>query len=81
MDVKAPLEHYERVTQVPASDRPVQASIALLRASGVNCLFRTTVDSRLLSEEGLDALANDLARLGVERHVFQACREVPLVPL
>ena len=56
MDVKAPLEHYERLSGVPVPVRRLEESISLISLSGVRHEFRTTVVEPLLSREDLRAI-------------------------
>jgi pyruvate formate lyase activating enzyme len=74
MDVKAALADYERVTATPSSASRALRSIELVRASGIRCQFRTTVDPQVLTPDRLEALSSDLVRLGVRDHVLQPCR-------
>jgi pyruvate formate lyase activating enzyme len=74
MDVKAALADYERVTATPSSASRALRSIDLVRASGIRCQFRTTVDPQVLTPDRLEALSSDLVRLGVRDHVLQPCR-------
>lgn len=56
MDVKAPLEHYGRLTGVPMRTREIEESIALLTWSGVEHEFRTTFVEPLMTEQDLRAI-------------------------
>ncbi len=56
MDVKAPLEHYERVAGVRVATRELEESIATISWSGVAHEFRTTFVEALLSRADLDAI-------------------------
>lgn len=44
MDLKAPFDEYERITGIPGSGRAARESALLLRQSGVEHQFRTTLD-------------------------------------
>ena len=76
MDVKAPFESYERVTNVPGSGASACASAKQVIASGVAHEFRTTVDRSVLSAADLTVLAETLTRMGSRRYVLQARRVV-----
>jgi len=78
-DVKAPVADYETITRAAHSAKRAHASLELLLESGVAHVIRTTVDRRVLTQDKLDALGAELARLGVTRHVLQACRALPAV--
>jgi pyruvate formate lyase activating enzyme len=74
MDVKAPFEWYERVTNVRGSGASACASAKHVIASGVAHEFRTTVDRAVLGPEDLALLGETLPRMGARRHVLQTCR-------
>ncbi len=74
MDVKAPIADYARITGVKGSGEPVQESLDLLLASGVDYEIRTTVHPALLTDEEVVEMAHDLAGRGVQRYVVQAFR-------
>jgi pyruvate formate lyase activating enzyme len=76
MDVKAPLnaEHYARVAGVPADVTKIRRSIQVLKRSGLEITFRTTVVPDLVEEPELAAIR---AELGDAHHfVIQAFRNV-----
>jgi len=56
MDIKAPLELYDRLTGVHAPKEQLKESIALIAQSGIDHEFRTTVVEPLLSERDLQAI-------------------------
>ena len=56
MDIKAPLELYDRLTGVCAPKEQLEESIALIARSGIDHEFRTTVVEPLLSEDDLQAI-------------------------
>ena len=56
MDIKTTFPDYERITGVPGSGEAARRSAALVRASGVNHRFRTTVEPDLLCDEQVAAL-------------------------
>jgi pyruvate formate lyase activating enzyme len=45
---KAPFDEYESITKIPNSGKLAFESMNILLDSGVDCEFRTTVDSCLL---------------------------------
>jgi len=51
MDVKAPLEKYQSITQVPLNTDNIMKSITLIKQSGVQHEFRTTVYPELTQED------------------------------
>lgn len=57
MDVKAPLEKYRQVTHSEIDTDKIRQSIELIKNSGINYEFRTTVVKSLLSE-------NDILKIG-----------------
>lgn len=74
MDIKAPFDEYELVTQIPSSGRGARASVPLILASGLDHEFRTTYHPALLTHEHLRTIARELAELGVTRWVVQLFR-------
>ncbi|MGB8951994.1 MAG: anaerobic ribonucleoside-triphosphate reductase activating protein [Candidatus Aminicenantales bacterium] len=53
MDVKAPLEKYRDVTRSEVQKEDIASSVEIIRNSGLNYMFRTTVVPGLLSEEDI----------------------------
>jgi pyruvate formate lyase activating enzyme len=83
LDIKAPFEHYERVTGVPDSGRAARRSAELLLASGVDYELRTTLHPDLLSEADIEHLALMLAQMGARNYALQVfrptgCADAPL---
>ncbi|MEW6133292.1 MAG: anaerobic ribonucleoside-triphosphate reductase activating protein [Pseudomonadota bacterium] len=74
MDVKAPFADYSRITGVKDSGTPVQESLALLLASGVEHEIRTTVHPALLAHWEVVDMAHDLAGRGVKHYALQRFR-------
>ncbi len=56
MDIKAPLETYDRLSGVRAPVERIRESIELIAASGLEHEFRTTVVETLLSPEDIAAI-------------------------
>jgi pyruvate formate lyase activating enzyme len=61
MDIKAPLERYEEITQTKADVTKIRKTIEVLRSSGVEHEFRTTVVRGLICAE-------DIKNIGVLLH-------------
>ncbi|OGX05377.1 MAG: anaerobic ribonucleoside-triphosphate reductase activating protein [Omnitrophica bacterium RIFCSPLOWO2_12_FULL_50_11] len=74
MDLKAPFDHYERITQVERSGESACKSVSMIVKSGVDYEFRTTVHPLLLSEEDLLQMGRELSSLGAECFVLQEFR-------
>ncbi len=72
LDIKAPPEAYDRITERPDSGAAAFASLTLLQQSGVPFEVRTTWHPALLEETEMQALAKTLAQRGVEHWVLQA---------
>lgn len=53
MDIKAPLERYRQVTQSEIEEEDIARSAEVIRNSGLNYVFRTTVVPGLVSEEDI----------------------------
>ena len=69
MDVKAPLRRYPEVARFKVDIDAVKESIRLLRRSGVDHEFRTTVVPGLLDGDDLKEIARTLS--GSKRYVLQ----------
>lgn len=59
MDIKAPLQKYHTVTNMPVDISAIQKSIALIMESNILYEFRTTINKALTSPEDVE----DMARL------------------
>ena len=57
MDVKAPLEFYEKLAGVPIVTKLIEESIAMIKGSGIAHQFRTTVVKSLLGNGDFSQLA------------------------
>lgn len=75
LDVKGPWPRIDAITGVPGSSARVRQSLALLLQSGVAHECRTTWHPGLFALHELQALARELAALGVRRWVPQPCRD------
>lgn len=58
MDIKAPQNKYEKITQVPFPEKKVNDSINLIKASGIPHQFRTTFDKRYLNDSDISTIKN-----------------------
>ena len=56
MDIKAPKEKYELITQVAYNDTKIQACIDIIKSSGIAHQFRTTYDKRYLNDADIDKI-------------------------
>jgi pyruvate formate lyase activating enzyme len=56
MDVKAPLERYREVTGSKVNPDDIARSAAIVRESGLPCLFRTTVVPGLIGVEDIETI-------------------------
>ena len=74
MDIKAPFNRYERVTQEKAGGDLARESAELLIASGKPYEFRTTVHPDVLSEDDIQELAGEIADMGCRHYALQAFR-------
>lgn len=74
MDVKAPLnaQHYSRVAGVPVDPRIIKRSIRILKDSGLEVAFRTTVIPGLVQEPELESIRETLG--AVQRFIVQPFR-------
>lgn len=77
MDIKAPLEKYDDVAGVKVDKKKIRKSIEIIKSSGVGYEFRTTVVPKLLSEEDVVKIGQELK--GSKKYVIQQFR--PLVTL
>lgn len=74
MDIKAPLkaEAYAAVAGVPVDPRIIRRSISILKTSGLEVVFRTTVIPGLVEEPELEDIRESLGR--VHRFLIQPFR-------
>lgn len=56
MDIKAPKDKYEKLTKVPYNDKKIQASIDIIKRSGIPHQFRTTVFKKYLTETDIQKI-------------------------
>lgn len=76
MDIKAPLtsEEYSRAAGVPVKVKTIKSSIALLKDSGLEICFRTTVVPGLVQEPQLAAIRKSLG--DVPTYLIQPFRNI-----
>ena len=74
MDIKAPLERYEEVVRVKVNEENIKRSINLIKESGINYEFRTTVVPELLNKEDILAIGRWLQ--GAKRFYIQQFRGI-----
>jgi pyruvate formate lyase activating enzyme len=72
MDIKAPLEKYDEVAGVKVNKKDIQDSVDIIRNSGIDYEFRTTVIPKHFKEE--DALAIGKWLKGSNRFFLQQFR-------
>lgn len=56
MDIKAPKNKYEKITQAKFPEANLEASIQLIKQSGIDHQFRTTYDKRYLNDTDLEKI-------------------------
>lgn len=76
LDVKAPWDAYDALTQGRESGEATRASLEALLAAGVPFEARTTWHPSLLSADDIMAIARELASRGVARWAVQAYRSL-----
>ncbi len=69
MDYKSPLEKYQSHSGSMIDTEKIKKSVDLIRQSGIDYEFRTTVVKELLTEEDILKIADELK--GVKRYVLQ----------
>jgi anaerobic ribonucleoside-triphosphate reductase activating protein len=74
LDIKAPFEHYRRITTVEGSGAAARASLEAVLASGVAYECRTTLHPALLAEAEILELAQTLAQMKVQNYALQVFR-------
>jgi len=73
MDIKGPLKKYDQVTGVKVNKKKIQESIDIIRNSGIDYEFRTTVVPKIFKKE--DALAIGKWLKGSKRYYLQQFRK------
>lgn len=69
MDIKAPLQKYAQVTNVPVDIASITRSIQILKKDAIDYEFRTTVTPDVLTLENMTELVSDLQT--AKRYVIQ----------
>lgn len=69
MDIKAPLAQYQKVTILPVDVEKIKESIDIIRGSGIDHEFRTTIVRSLLSREEILMIGDTIA--GARRYYLQ----------
>lgn len=69
MDVKAPLDRYREVVARPIDVNAIAESIKLIKSSGIDHEFRTTIVKSQLSPRDIEAIGQLID--GAERYAFQ----------
>lgn len=69
MDVKAPLDKYEKIINAPVAPESITESIRLIMGSGIDYEFRTTVAQSLLTEKDVEKIGELIT--GASRYVLQ----------
>ncbi|MEM7827976.1 MAG: anaerobic ribonucleoside-triphosphate reductase activating protein [Candidatus Aenigmatarchaeota archaeon] len=72
MDIKGPIEKYEKITRTNIDTEKIKRSVELIRKSGIPYEFRSTVLPKLHSKEDILKIAKWLK--GAERFVLQQFR-------
>ena len=72
MDIKAPLEKYDEITGVKVNKKDIQDSVDIIRKSGIDYEFRTTVIPKHFKEDDVLAIGKWLK--GSKRYVLQQFR-------
>jgi pyruvate formate lyase activating enzyme len=72
MDLKAPLDRYAEVAGVPVDQKAIKRSIEIIRSSGLDYEFRTTVVRGQLSEDDIVCMAESIE--GSKKYVLQRFR-------
>ncbi|WP_176085200.1 anaerobic ribonucleoside-triphosphate reductase activating protein [Martelella sp. HB161492] len=76
LDIKAPFDDYETITQVPRSGEKARRSLMALLESGVDYSLRTTVHPELLDSAAIARISGELAGLAADATHSQPYRDV-----
>jgi len=60
MDIKAPFNKYDLLSGVSVDLSAIEKSINIIEMSGIDYLFRTTMDKTKLNDEDISAIRNIL---------------------
>jgi len=69
MDIKAPLDKYESIAGTKTDIKKIKQSIELIKNSGIDYEFRTTVVKNMLSPEDLEQIGKEIK--GAEKYFLQ----------
>lgn len=69
MDVKAPLEKYEHITQTHVYAQKLRESIRIIKESGIDYEFRTTLPRKILNPDDIMNIGKEIN--GAKRYVLQ----------
>jgi len=72
MDIKGPIERYDEIVKVRVSKKNIKESVELIRKSGLEYEFRTTVLPKLLKENDMISIGRWLK--GSKRYALQQFR-------
>ena len=69
MDIKAPIHKYESVSGAKIDSKKIKQSIKLIKESGIDYEFRTTVVKNMLSPDDLEQIGKEIQ--GAEKYFLQ----------
>ncbi len=69
MDIKAPFSKYEEITRMPVNIEKIKQSVEMIKNSGIDYEFRTTLVKKLLSPEDIEQIGRDIA--GAKQYFLQ----------
>ncbi len=69
MDIKAPFSKYEEITKMPVNIEKIKQSVKMIKNSGIDYEFRTTLVKNLLSPEDIIQIGRDIA--GAKQYFLQ----------
>lgn len=69
MDIKAPFEKYEEITRMPVNIEKIKQSVEMIKNSGLEYEFRTTLVKKLLSPDDIEQIGRDIA--GAKQYFLQ----------
>lgn len=69
MDIKAPFSKYEEITKMPVNIEKIKQSVEMIKNSGIDYEFRTTLVKKLLSPEDIEQIGRDIA--GAKQYFLQ----------
>jgi len=75
LDIKAPIEHYPKITGVPNSGDSTWQCLKLLLKAKIPYECRTTVHPKLHSQQDIRKITDQLYQIGVRHYVIQQFRK------